>query len=119
MLPGKMNLSREQNGLSYRLVEGEPDIVKVVWGQTVSVSADAVLELEDAEQRSERLEATDWLREFLSDGAVATEEIQKAAKAAGYAWRTVRRAKDALGIKPHKEGFDQGWSWKLPEDGHP
>jgi hypothetical protein len=115
MLPGKSNLAREQKGLSYTLGEGEPDIVKVAWGEAVSMSADAVLELENTEERSERLEATDWLREFLSDGPAPTEEIQKAAKSAGYAWRTMRRAKDALGIEPSKGGFQGPWSWQLPQ----
>jgi hypothetical protein len=116
MLPGKSNLAREQQGLSYTLVDGEPEIVKVVWGGAVSMSADSVLDVEDTEEHSERVEAMDWLREFLSAGPTAADEIQKASRAAGYAWRTVRRAKDALGIKPHKDGFERGWSWELPEN---
>jgi hypothetical protein len=41
-------------------------------------------------------------------------------------WRTARRAKDSLGIKPAKTRFDGGWTWALPakmtkmaEDVHP
>ena len=117
MLPGKSNLAREQQGLSYTLEDGEPDIVVVRWGGAVSITADAVLEPEDIEERSERMEATDWLRDRLSAGPVSPKDIDKDSRAAGLAWRTVRRAKDALGVKPHKDGFDQGWSWQLPEDG--
>jgi len=29
-------------------------------------------------------------------------------------WRTARRAKDSLGIKPAKTRFDGGWTWALP-----
>lgn len=118
MLPGKSNLSREQQGLSYSLEEGEPDIVAVKWGEAVSMSADAVLDLEDTEERSERMEAMDWLRDFLSAGPVPTEKIKEAVGPAGYTWITIRRAKDALGIKPHKDGFQGTWYWQLPKDAH-
>jgi hypothetical protein len=118
MLPGKSNLAREQQGLSYTLVEGEPDIVKVAWGEASSMTADDVLQPEDIEERSERMEAMDWLCEFLSDGPVPAKKIEEAAESAGHAWRTVRRAKDALGIKPHKDGFQGLSSWQLPKGGH-
>jgi hypothetical protein len=36
------------------------------------------------------------------------------ARDAGIAWRTVRRAKDDLGIKPAKTGFNGAWEWSLP-----
>lgn len=118
MLPGKMNLAREQKGLSYSLREAEADIVAVTWGGLVSITADSVLEPEDIEDRSERMEAMDWLRDYLFGGPVPSAKVIEDAKKAGYAERTLRRAKDALGIKPGKNGFEGGWSWQLPEDGH-
>jgi hypothetical protein len=33
---------------------------------------------------------------------------------AEYAWATLRRARDSLGIKPSKTHFDGGWEWALP-----
>lgn len=118
MLPGKSNLAREQKGLSYTLGEGEPDVVAVTWGEAVSISADAVLEQEGIEARSERMEAADWLLDRLSGGPVSATRIKEDAQKAGLTWITVRRAQRALGIKPHKDGFDGGWSWQLPEDAH-
>lgn len=120
MLPGKNNLAPEQAGLRYMLKESEPGIVAVAWGDTVTMSADSVLQPEAAEERSERMEATDWLREQLSGGPVSAKQLKKDANAAGLSWITVRRAQGLLGIKPAKDGFEGGWSWRLPspEDAH-
>ena len=68
MVPGKMNLAPDQAGLGYSLQEKPDGSVVVAWGGPVSISADALLQPEDVEQRSERLEATNWLRERLSSG---------------------------------------------------
>jgi hypothetical protein len=116
MLPGKLNLAPEQTGLSYRLQQAESGSVTVAWGDAVSVTADSVLQPEDTEERSERLEAMDWLRERLSAGAVPAEQVRTEANSAGLAWMTVRRAKEALGVISRKgEGaFGTGWYWRFP-----
>jgi hypothetical protein len=114
MLPGKMNLAPDQMGLSYTLKEERPGVVAVMWGEAVRWSADAVLQPEAVEEKSERFEAMDWLREQLSEGPISQGEIKAGAKVAGIAWRTVRRAKDSLGVSSQKEGFKGGWCWHLP-----
>ena len=114
MLPGKMNLAPDQMGLSYTLKVERPGNVVVAWGEAVRFSADAVLQPEAAEEKSERLEAMDWLRERLFEGPVSQTEIKAAAKIAGIAWRTVRRAKDSLAVTSQKDGFKGGWFWRLP-----
>jgi hypothetical protein len=116
MLPGKMNLAPDQIGLSYRLLDEKAGGVTVLWGEPISRSADAVLQLEAAEDKSERFEAMEWLQERLSDGCpVSQREIRADAKASGIAWRTLRRAKDSLGVSSEKQGFKGGWHWQLPE----
>lgn len=120
MLPGKLNLAPDQTGLSYTLNEKAPGSVVVAWGDAVSATADSVLQPEAAEERSERLEAMDWLRGHLSSGPIPAKQIQGEANKAGLAWRTVRRAKDTLGIISSKDAFESGWYWNLPahEDVH-
>jgi len=54
MLPAKLNLAPDQSGLSYKLVEGTPGIVTVMWGESTNLLADSVLTSEGAEERSER-----------------------------------------------------------------
>jgi KaiC/GvpD/RAD55 family RecA-like ATPase len=85
MLPGKMNLAPDQTGLSYRL-EAKQGTAVIAWGGAVTVRADAVLEPEGAERQSERLEAMDWLRERLANGAVAQREIKSDAAKEGFSW---------------------------------
>ncbi len=60
----------------------------------------------------------DFLREVLGAGPVPSGKIEDEARKAGLAWRTVRRAKDQLGVRVRKTGVDGGWVWSLPEDGH-
>ena len=55
-----------------------------------------------------------WLEDLLSDGPVAVREVKSAALAAGMAWATIRRAKDAAGIEARKGAMDQGWTWAWP-----
>jgi putative DNA primase/helicase len=119
MLPGKMNLSPDQQGLSY-VVEARSEIPAVLWGEAVRLSADEVLQPETVEQRSERREAVEWLKERLSEGSVPRTEVEANAKVAGIAWRTLRRAKDDLAVISEKDGFKGGWLWRLPvpEDAH-
>jgi putative DNA primase/helicase len=114
MLPAKLNLAPDQSGLSYTLVEVTPELVAVKWGERTTLSADSVLAPEDAGQRSERLEAQEWLTDRLSDGPVPAGQVQKDAKDAGLAWMTVRRAKNDLGVLSTKGGFADGWYWQLP-----
>ena len=46
---------------------------------------------------------------------MSSKDIREAANAHGQAWRTVVRAKQALGIQAMKDGFAAGWTWRLPE----
>jgi putative DNA primase/helicase len=122
MVPGKMNLAPEQSGIGYQL-EAKQDVAVVTWGGAVSVSADAVLEPEGAERRSERFEAMDWLRGQLADGPVPQRKIKTDAAREGFSWATLRRAKDALGITTEKSGFQGASLWRLKDalskDAHP
>jgi hypothetical protein len=114
MLPGKMNLAAEQTGVAYTLTPSG-NVAVVAWGEAVSVSADAILEQEGAERKSERLEVMEWLNERLSRGAVAQRDLKKDADREGFSWATVRRAKGALGIMPIKSGFQGSSQWQLKD----
>ena len=62
---------------------------------------------------------------ILAHGPVAMSVIESEAKIAVLAKATLRRAKESLGIKSVKSGFEGGWGWALPksstvdEDAHP
>ncbi|MHC4563394.1 MAG: AAA family ATPase [Planctomycetota bacterium] len=121
-LPLKTNLAAEMTGLAYRIEPSQhnPDIGVISWERgTVTVSADEALAVThgDGSDSSELGSATEWLRTELVNGPMLVNEINVDAKANGIAPRTLRRAKDALGIKPRKDGSGGRWSWALPPEG--
>ena len=121
LLPGKNNLAPEGSGLAFTIC-GEPPAI--VWERDpVAMSADDALvaENESGSRRpgpepEARNQAVEWLQDLLRDGPMASAKIKDEAKEAGYAWRTLHRAKDELGIKPYREQFGGAWMWKLPPD---
>jgi putative DNA primase/helicase len=54
-----------------------------------------------------------FLESLQSDGPVAVPQIRKDATGAGYAWRTIERAKKKAGIEARKLGMNAGWVWSL------
>jgi len=62
-------------------------------------------------------EAREWLEDLLSDGPMTVTDIRGQAKADDISWRTVERAKGALGIKARKKPGPSGkWFWHPPPD---
>jgi hypothetical protein len=119
LLPGKCNLAAPAAGLAFRIVS--PGRLEWEPAPLEGLHADDVMAPPDRPQKTgpepvSRDEASDWLTELLRDGPLAVSEIQKQVKQAGLNWRTIRRAREALGIVPRKLGFDGGWEWALPED---
>lgn len=119
-LPLKNNIGRDESGLAFKVetrqLPGNIETSCVVWeAEAVTVTADEALVPEgSADDRSERDEATKWLREALADGPLSAKDVQRQARQTGIAWATVRRAKALLGINTTKTRFDGGWEWALP-----
>ncbi len=120
-LPAKNNLGDDRSGLAYRIgpatVGDGIETSRIVWdSEPVTVTADEALAapVED-EARTEREEAADWLRELLSGGPVRVSEIKREAKEAGLSWRTVERAKRAIGAHVVREGFGGQCRWSVTE----
>jgi putative DNA primase/helicase len=123
----KSNIGPDQGGFAYSLVQvpvpGHELITAsiVEWGEGIAGSARdmlAVAEAEEDDQGSALREAKDFLVDLLSEGPRAVKAIQDAARLAGHSPKTLRRAKDALGVVPKKTGMTAGWEWSLPEDDH-
>jgi putative DNA primase/helicase len=122
LLPGKNNLARQNSGLGFT-ISGNPPAIWWERGE-VDMSADDALAADNAAQGKRpgpepkaRNKAAEWLQDFLRDGPMRAGQIKDDVKEAGYAWRTVERAKDDLGIKPYREQFGGAWMWKLPLEG--
>ena len=123
----KNNLAADAGGLAFRLEQHliGKDIVAsaVTWeGERIARTADEILQANrEGNEKPERGEAEEFLRDALGDGPRPSTEIEAEAKGAGVSWRTVRRAQKALGIKPYRKaeagdglGRSGRWYWSLP-----
>lgn len=119
----KSNIGPDSGGFEYELqqhpLSDRPEIIatSLRWGKAFDGSAKEILAMAecagDPEDVSALDGAKDFLRQLLASGPIASEDIKQQAKGAGLTWRTIRRAKDALGIKPQKAGMLGPWMWGL------
>ncbi|GBH27936.1 AAA family ATPase [Burkholderia vietnamiensis] len=123
----KSNIAPDDGGVSYTLEQIEVNGIpasRVVWGDLIHGTARDILGeieqvAEDDDGRSERDDAKDFLRSLLADGPVLVKVIQGDARGAGFAWRTVERAKRDIGAEARKSSGSGGWLWALPnQDRH-
>lgn len=119
LTPIKSNLGVLHPAWSFRIATHANGSPFIEWDETPrNMTADDVLaaELADDDERSQVAEVTDWLRDLIVSPK-PVKDIKAEANAAGFAWRTVERAKSRLGIKASKSGFGYqgGWTWCLPD----
>jgi putative DNA primase/helicase len=123
LVRAKSNLGPDTGGFEYTLfgvpVPGHDfGAQRVDWGEALEGSARELMAVEKADDEEDALaEAEAFLTDLLGSGPLPTKEIKTAADAHGHTWRTVRRAKDQLGItatKAANAGFSSGWQWQLP-----
>ena len=115
VLPIKNNLGNDLTGMAYRIAS-QNDVPYIVWEKDpVTISADeALAPMQDA-PRSARDDAAEFLTQLLSRDPVSVDQVKAEGKAAGFSWATLRRAKEEIGAKSKKAGFDTaGWCWYLP-----
>ncbi len=125
----KSNLGPLAPTLRYRIEaraidgpEGKMQTSGIVWmGEAPDVRASELLAPNTPEERSEREEAVEWLREALADGPRSAKGIFKEARSNGFSEKTLHRAKRGLGIRSVKTGFGKTgeWCWALSKDGQP
>ncbi len=125
----KSNIGPDDGGFEYDLHQAElgtyPGIFAsyVLWGDAVEGSARALLAEADStgDEGGTAGDIKQFLTDLLSDGPMSVKAIKADIDGAGYSWRTVERAKKALGIEAVKEGGTIGgkgqqWVWRLPID---
>ena len=122
--PVKMNLVKQEEKRSRAFhiesSSAEPDMPVVTWcDEDVDISASELL---GAKVSRAKDEAADWLRDMLADGPMPSREILDHATQAGLAERTLRRAKDEVGVIVEPDRGEDGrrvvgWVWKLAKPG--
>jgi putative DNA primase/helicase len=127
LIPSKMNIAPIRHGLAYR-IEGclvpydgtEIATSRIMYESTpITISADQALAALDgaSENRSEKSEAIDFLTDALSEGPVSAKNMKRNAADAGISPKSLRSAREAMGVKPEKTGFgdEGGWVWSMPK----
>jgi hypothetical protein len=121
-LPLKNNIGNDRTGLAFRIEpttlrspSGAIETSRILWEPgAVTVTADEAMAPQgNAEERGATEEAQDWLRDLLSQGPSKARDAQKEARDAGISEKSLRTAREKLGIKPRKRGFAGGWWWSL------
>lgn len=113
MLSIKNNLVEDPKGIAFQIEGG-----CLHWfPEPIDIDADSVLANDDAGERTERNAAADWLTELLARGPMPVKDIRGAAEADCHKWRTVERAKQAIGVRASREGYGSGgrYVWSLPD----
>jgi hypothetical protein len=90
----------------------------VEWLGESHLTADAILGGARQQGASALFEAMDVLYSTLANRPVPAREVMVAAREAGIAERTLRRAKSVLQVRSRKLGTDGDarWYWTLPDD---
>jgi len=119
----KSNIGPDGGGFDYELRQTELDshpglhTTIIHWIGTVEGDARSLLAVADAFQADcdggAVGEAKQFLMNLLSDGPMPSKAVRSEAEGVGHTWQTIRRAKDALGVKVVKIGRDR-WEWRLP-----
>lgn len=82
------------------------------WAGVSAITADELSAAQPQRHKHQRQDAMKWLKAYLHAGPQATLSVIAAAESVGINEKTLRRAKEHLGILAAKEGTT--WYWRLP-----
>ncbi len=110
----KGNIGRRPPDLAYELIEVAPDVARVRWSTarpTKSIKSILQSVSSSEDERSERIEATEYLREVLGGDRLSAQEVIRGAREVGISERTLNRAKADLRVESNK--MEGRWYWRL------
>jgi len=121
LMRAKSNIGPDDGGFAYELerIEVAPEVEgqRVRWLEALQGTARELLTDAEADPENEdgsSVSVVDaFLRGLLAAGPLPAKALRADADGAGYAWRTVQRAADRLGVERRKEGMKGGWVWAL------
>jgi hypothetical protein len=123
LVRAKSNNSILEGGVRYQIesetVLDDIETTKTVWLGTIEGTAKELLEEAEGlnnDGGSTLDMAKDFLVELLSDVEhMPSKEVQSQAREAGFSAASVRRAQEALNIKPFRPHGEKVWFWALPK----
>jgi putative DNA primase/helicase len=121
LLPIKNNIGDDHTGFAFSIQSiGLPGGIQTsrieFENELITERADDILsDDKSSEEQSSLDSAVEFLREFCVITRTA-KYVYAQADEAGFSKTTIRRAQQALKIKPVKDGNSGPWVWRLPED---
>jgi hypothetical protein len=124
VLAQRGNLARRAASLAYRIegrvIDGSEGPIEtsrlVCLGESEARADELLAAVSTSEERTERDEATEFLRAELEGGPRSAKDVKVAARDAGISDATLRRAKTQLGVSSERVGGAAGaghWEWSL------
>jgi DNA polymerase III delta prime subunit len=118
----KSNIGPDGGGFGYLVeqVDLSPElreVSRIGWGAPLEGSARDLIGDAEAvadDERTAKEEAEEFLHNLLQLAPAEAKTIQAEAKKAGISWRTIERAKAALGVRSRRSTFSGAWQWSLP-----
>ncbi len=112
----KSNLAKTAGSLGYQIDEAG----RFLWSGASTLTANDLLgAARDDEDKSAYSEAEDFLRQVLVDGPVPAKDVKAQAREVGVSVKSLKVAKQRLGIRSQKDGFEAGWHWLPPAEQFP
>jgi len=112
----KTNLAVPPPSLGFRIPRNAEGQAIVVWTGAVDISADELVLTRRTPHGQVLDQAKDFLLQLLKGGSCSSEEAHRMAHEAGITTRTLRRAREELGLRSELKCTDDGrqWVWSLP-----
>jgi len=121
----KSNIGPDTGGFRYDLKQVElpnyPGVFAscLLWGKAEEGSARELLNRAEAMPEGEDQDGPppqdEWLLAFLSSGPKLNAEVIEEGAEAGFSKDQLRRARERLGVRSEKNGYQGKWCWILPE----
>jgi len=117
----KSNLGPPPPALTYRLTGCENGAARIDWEGHSAHTAETLVQTANPEEHGALQDAVSFLRDVLADGPMLAKTVQRQAKDAQVSDRTLRRAREQLGITRDSPWIkkastqDGQYTWELPK----
>jgi hypothetical protein len=110
MAQAKMSLAGLGTAIVFRISDAGLE-----WCGTSTITADELSQAQPNLHHNQRKDAMKWLKDYLTPHQQPAEAVIHAAEAVDISERTLRRAKEHLGVLSAKDKETGIWYWRLPQ----
>jgi hypothetical protein len=109
----KTNLAKAPKSLAYR-IEEVSDVAKIGWiGETELTAEDVVERPKKKDKQSTADGCAEAMKDLLISQDLESEALTTTLLEKGYSERTIKRARQALGVRSYRQGFGSEGKWMV------